>query len=148
MGTKRQVKTTVLTVGLALVLLAACTGDKEVPFGTSQPNIQGVWEGEMTLTAVDFTEQSSPIRLELVQNDFAFDGYLLKTDPFSLGHSSQVVDTLLVRNGAVSGNFVSFKVTDPLGDAAVFEGNLERYRLSGTAVSAGYTGVWSVEFLY
>jgi len=138
-----------ITALICLAALAGC-GDKEVPLGPEENRVHGVWEGTLNLSGAQTTptEQSSAIRLELVQREFFFEGYLLKFDPFSLGRPEQAVDTFLVENGSISANFVSFKVVDPGIGEAFFEGNLEGNRLSGSAVGTGYSGTWSVEYLF
>ena len=138
---------------LALMCLLAVSGcgDEEVPFGPPERSVQGVWEGMLNLANTDTTAstvQSCAIRLELVQRDFFFEGYLLKFNSFSLGLDKQAVDTFLVSTGSISANFVSFRVVDPAGGTAFFEGNLEGHRLGGSAIGSGYDGTWSVEFLF
>lgn len=139
-----------VVLSAALLIAAGGCGDEEVPLGPAENSVQGVWEGTLLLSTADTvsTDQSNVIRLELLQQDFAFEGYLLKFDPFSLGQPQQAVDTLLVRTGSVSANFVSFQVIDPAGGTAFFEGNLRGNRLSGSAIGAGYNGNWSVEYVF
>ena len=139
-----------LLVLVCLLAVSGC-GDEQVPFGPTEGSVHGVWEGMLNLANTDTTAstvQSSAIRLELVQRDFSFEGYLLKFDTFSLGLNEQAVDTFLVSIGSISANFVSFRVVDPAGGAAFFEGNLEGHRLGGSAIGSGYDGTWSVEFLF
>ena len=157
MGSERQKKyfrsaARYLAEITALICLAAFSGcgDKEVPLGPEENRVHGVWEGTLNLSGADTTStgQSNAIRLELVQREFFFEGYLLKFDPFSLGLPEQAVDTFLVESGSISANFVSFQVVDPGVGVAFFEGNLEGNRLSGSAVGTGYKGIWSVEYLF
>ncbi len=136
---------------LACLLAVSGCGDKVIPFGPGEGRVQGVWEGTLDLANADTTApvtQSGAIRLELVQREFSFDGYLLQLDPFSLGKAEQVVDTFLVQTGSISANFVSFRVVDPAGGEAFFEGNLDGYQMSGSTIGVGYYGTWSVEFLF
>jgi hypothetical protein len=138
-----------LLVAGCLVLISGC-GDEESPLGLVDGSVQGVWEGTLNLSSTDSvsTEQSEVIRLELVQRDFAFDGYLLRFDPFSLGLSGQSVDTLLVKSGSLSANFVSFQAVDNAAGMAFFEGNLKGQWLEGSIIGENYSGTWSVKYLF
>ena len=139
-----------LMILACLPVVSGC-GDEEIPFGPDEGSVQGVWEGTLNLANADTTApitQSAAIRLELMQREFSFDGYFLQFDPFSLGEAEQIVDTFLVTAGSISANFVSFRVVDPTGGEAFFEGNLEGHLMSGSTIGYGYFGTWSVEFLF
>jgi hypothetical protein len=140
----------------AVMFLAACLsvvgcGDKGLRLVPEAETVQGVWEGNMRLSANgDSTLQESRLRLEFVQRDFLFDGYLLRTDPLAASFGVARVDTFLVNSGSISTSFVSFRAVtqDGSGTPAVFEGQLSGENLSGTVVGGGFLGRWEVRFLY
>jgi hypothetical protein len=140
-----------LRIGLVLAAIfgAAC-GDSGMRTGPGWERVQGVWEGRLRVaTPGDSTREASRLRLELVQQDFTFEGYLLRTDSLSGAFGVAAVDTLLVAGGTVSAAFISFQALDPAGGSpAVFEGRLNGGRLDGSVVGGGFSGVWEAEFLY
>lgn len=135
----------------AASLSSAGCGDKGLRLAPEAESVQGVWEGSLRLSANgDSTLQESRLRLEFVQRDFLFDGYLLRTDPLAVSFGAARVDTFLVNSGSVSASFVSFRAVtqDGSGAPAVFEGQLSGDDLAGTVVGGGFLGRWEVRFLY
>jgi hypothetical protein len=138
-----------LMVTGCLALAVSGCGDEESPLGLMDGSVQGIWQGELSLSSVDSvpTVQFEVIRLELVQRDFTFNGYLLRFDPFSLGLSGQLVDTLVV-SGSLSASFISFNALGSDGGEVFFEGNLVGQRLEGSVIGDGYSGTWAVSYLF
>ena len=133
----------------AFLLAVSGCGDEQVVSLRGPGNIQGVWEGTLSLTpSSGELTQLSRIRLELVQRDFNFEGYLLKIDPLAEGLGRSPVDTFLVTQGTVSDNFISFRVVDPQGGTTVFQGEVFDSRMAGTTQGTDYTGEWNAVFLF
>lgn len=125
----------------SLVSAAGC-GDERIVAVEGTGNLQGVWEGIMTLSATADLEQTSRIRLELVQQEFRFDGFLIRIDPLAAGFGKAPADTFLVSNGTVSGTFVSFRTDEPGAGGALFEGTLDGRSLAGSIQGIGFSGSW------
>ena len=141
----------ILRAALILAILAAITGcgdDRSVTVPV--PNtVQGIWQGTISLSSTGSeVAQTSRLRLELVQREYSFEGYLLKINPLAEGLGSSPVDTFLVTSGTISVNYVSFRVLDPQGGSAVFEGEFSGGSLSGSAWGTNYSGEWSAVFVY
>ena len=136
-----------LVISLGLYL-GGC-GDQRIVSLNSAGNLQGVWEGTIALISSggDIT-QTSRMRLELVQRDFSFEGFLLKIDPLSEGFGRAPVDTFLVVEGSISANFIAFKTVDTGGGTAMFQGQKSDQVISGTALGTDYSGEWSVHFVF
>ncbi len=129
---------------LAGVVFGGC-GDKRIVAVQGTGRVQGVWEGVMSLTATaDSVEQTSRIRLELVQREFNFDGLMVRIDPLAEGFGKAPADTLVVTGGTVSGAFVSFRTEEPGAGSALFEGTLTERALQGSVQGEGFTGTWQV----
>lgn len=127
---------------LAAVVFTGC-GDERIVALEGTGRVQGVWEGIMSLTAADSTvEQTSRIRLELVQREFNFDGLMIRIDPLAEGFGKSPADTLVVTGGTVSGTFVSFRTEEPGGGGALFEGTLTDRVLQGSTQGVGFSGTW------
>lgn len=130
-------------------LLALACGDDQITSLPGTGSIQGVWEGIMSLTSTSGNlTQTSKIRFELVQRDFSFEGLMLKIDPLAEGFGRSPVDTFLVAAGTLSGKFVSFNGLDAGGGSAMFEGTLGDRVITGSVVGSGYSGQWSVNFVF
>ena len=130
------------------VYLTGC-GDERIVSLNSSGNLQGVWEGTMALiSSGGDIKQTSRMRLELVQRDFSFEGFLLKIDPLSEGFGRAPVDTFLVVEGSISANFIAFKTLDTGGGTAMFQGQKTDQVISGTALGTDYSGEWSVRFVF
>lgn len=129
---------------LAGVILGGC-GDERIVAVQGTGRVQGVWEGLMSLTATGgAVEQTSRIRLELVQREFNFDGLMIRIDPLAEGFGKAPADTLVVTGGTVSGTFVSFRTEEPGGGSALLEGTLTDRTLQGSVQGQGFTGTWQV----
>ncbi|MEA1996144.1 MAG: hypothetical protein U9N45_00830, partial [Gemmatimonadota bacterium] len=125
-------------IWLIIFAMPGC-GDQKSVTEPGVPSVQGVWEGALHLSSAgDSITQNSLIRLELVQQDYRFEGYLLKIDPLFDGLGKTTVDTFLVHSGTVSGSSVSFRTSDPDeggaggGGTAFFQGELEGRRIQGS----------------
>lgn len=124
-------------------------GDEQIVSLSGTGRLQGVWEGAISLVSSGGElAQTSRIRLELVQRDFSFEGFLLKIDPLAEGFGRTAVDTFLVTDGTISADFVSFHAVDPRGGTAFFHGELTGKRMSGSTLGADYNGEWSAEFIF
>jgi len=132
---------------VAVLGVSGCGDDRSVTVPVMS-SVQGIWEGTISLTSStgDLVE-ASRIRLELVQQDFNFQGFLIKINPLAQGLGRAAVDTFLVTTGTVSADFVSFRATDPEGGSSVFEGELSGSSLSGVTRGTGYSGVWKAELV-
>jgi hypothetical protein len=130
-----------------VLALAGC-GDERIVAVEGTGNLQGVWEGVMTLTASEDLEQTSRIRLELVQQEFRFDGFLIRIDPLAAGFGKAPADTFVVGNGTVSGTFVSFRTDEPGAGSALFEGTLSDRALQGSIQGNGFSGSWQAGLVH
>lgn len=138
---------TITAISLAL-FFPGC-GDEQIVSLPGPGRLQGVWEGTITLVSTSGEmAQTSRMRLELLQRDFSFEGFLLKIDPLAEGLGRAAVDTFLVTEGTISADFVSFHAVDPRGGAGVFQGELTGKRMSGFALGTDYSGEWSAEFIF
>ncbi len=136
-----------LVLLLAGLLLNGC-GDERIVALEGTGRVQGVWEGLMSLTASGGTvKQTSRIRLELVQREFNFDGFLIRIDPLAEGFGKAPADTLIVTGGTVSGTFISFRTEEPGGGGALFEGTLTDRALQGSTQGVGFSGTWQAGLL-
>jgi hypothetical protein len=127
---------------LAGLVLTGC-GDERIVALEGTGRVQGVWEGVMSLTDTSgAVKQTSRIRLELVQREFNFDGFLIRIDPLAEGFGKTPADTLIVTGGTVSGTFVSFSTEEPGGGGALFEGTLADRTLQGSTQGVGFSGTW------
>ena len=137
---------------IAVIILALSVsgcGDEQIVSLPGSGRLQGVWEGTISLVSTSGElAQTGRLRLELLQRDFSFEGFLLKIDPLAEGFGRAPVDTFLVTRGTVSADFVSFHVEDPKGGAAVFQGELIDRKLSGIALGTDYSGQWNAEFIF
>jgi hypothetical protein len=138
----------ILVSALFLAAVFSGCGDNKSVTVPVTSSVQGIWEGTISLTSStgDLVE-ASRIRLELVQQDFNFQGFLIKINPLAQGLGRAAVDTFLVTSGTVSADFVSFRATDPEGGSSVFEGELSGNSLSGVTRGTGYSGVWKAELV-
>ncbi|MBW7998233.1 MAG: hypothetical protein FVQ81_17020 [Candidatus Glassbacteria bacterium] len=129
-------------------IIATGCGDERIVAVEGTARLQGVWEGIMSLVvdSVDI-QQTSRIRLELVQRDFNFDGFLIRIDPLAEGFGKAPADTFIVTNGTVSGTFVSFRTEEPGGGGAVFEGTFSDRKLEGSIQGVGFSGTWQAGFI-
>ena len=138
---------------LAAIILALSftgCGDEQIVSLPRPGRLQGVWEGIISLVSTgDELAQTSRMRLELIQrDDSSFEGLLLKIDPLAEGFGRAVVDTILVTEGRILGDFVRFDAVDPKGGRADFQGELIGKTLSGTAQGTDYSGEWNAEFVF
>ena len=145
---KTALKHTLAAIYLAL-FFTGC-GDEQIVSLPGPGGLQGVWEGTISLVSTgDELAQTSRMRLELIQRDNnSFEGFLLKIDPLAEGFGRAVVDTFLVTEGRILGDFVRFDAVDPKGGTADFQGELIDKKLSGTAQGTDYSGEWSAEFIF
>lgn len=145
----RTPRLTLWVLVLALALLCAC-GDEGLQSGPGGERVQGVWEGTLRLsTPGDSVALISGMRLELIQSEYTFQGYLLKIDPLAGGFGLAAVDTFLVVSGYVSTTFVSFRALDPEGGSpAVFDGQLKAGTLAGSVIGTGFIGHWDARWLH
>ncbi|HLA39562.1 MAG TPA: hypothetical protein VJ417_06180 [Candidatus Glassbacteria bacterium] len=131
------------------VLLTLACGDDQITSLPGTGSVQGVWEGTMSLTSTGGDlSQTSKIRLELVQRDFSFEGLMLKIDPLAEGFGRSPVDTFLVAGGTLSGQYVSFNGLEASGGSALLEGTLGDRLITGSVIGSGYSGQWSVNFIF
>ena len=148
----RRLSKAAITYVIAAIFLAlffpGC-GDEQIVSLSGPGRLQGVWEGTISLVSTSGeTAQTSGMRLELLQRDFSFEGFLFKIDPLAEGFGRAAVDTFLVTDGIISADFLSFRVVDPRGGTAVFQGELTGKRMSGSALGTDYSGEWSAEFIF
>ena len=144
---KAAVTCTITVIFLAL-FFPGC-GDEQIVSLPGPGRLQGVWEGTISLVSTSGEmAQTSRMRLELIQRDFSFVGFLLKIDPLAEGFGRAAVDTFLVTDGTISADFVSFHAVDPRGGTAIFQGELTGKKMSGSALGTNYSGEWSAEFIF
>jgi hypothetical protein len=132
---------------LAGVMITGC-GDERIVALEGTGRVEGLWEGVMSLAdSSGAVKQTSKIRLELVQREFNFDGFMIRIDPLAEGFGKTPADTLIVTGGTVSGTFVSFRTEEPGGGGALFEGTLGDRILQGSTQGVGFSGTWQAGML-